>query len=79
MDTAEQIAYDVVIAGVAIAIVAFVVKLLTMPGTAYKVAGLLLLILILWWLLLKNGEAVILGGLQYADQALTNWAKGGNK
>jgi hypothetical protein len=77
MDTAERIAYDVVIAAVAVAVIAFVIKLLTMPGTAYKVAGLLLLILILWWLLAKNGEAVILGGLQYADEAFANWAKGG--
>lgn len=77
MSTAEKSVYMIVVAGISVALIAFVIKLLTMSKTAYRVAGILLLILMIFWLADKNGESVILGGLTYAENAFGNWAKRG--
>ncbi len=78
MTTQAQGVYNLLMAVVAIALLAFVVVLVASRQTVYKVLGILLLILVLFWLGNAKGEQAITSGLDWAVSTFGNWAKKGS-
>ncbi len=78
MNAAAQNAYNILLAVVVLALLAFVVVLLSARQTAYKIVGILLLILILFWLGEEKGEQAIMAGMDWAVNTFGNWVKKGS-
>jgi hypothetical protein len=78
MNEPAKNAYNILLAIVALALLAFVIVLLSARQTTYKVLGILLLILLLFWLGEEKGEQAIIGGMDWAVSTFGKWVKKGS-